>query len=108
MNSINTNLNTTGDWDVFALTPFGTSKSKVTFASVEPVVSGTITGERGSLNFSNGVIDGNKLTFSTVVDTPIKATLFVDVEVFEDKFAGTLTVDEYMKIDIRGQKNVNL
>jgi hypothetical protein len=101
-------LDIIGDWEVSALTPFGISSSKVNIKSIEPLVSGTIVGERGSLDFGNGVITGNTLTFSVTADTPIKATLTVSVEVIDDKFKGTLEVDQYMKIDIRGQKNVNL
>jgi hypothetical protein len=102
-------LNITGEWDVSALTPFGATKSKVTISSKESYISGTIIGENGSLDFSDGKFEGNKLLFSTTVDTPIKATLVVDVEVTDDKtFSGTLKIDEYMTIDIKGNKNVNL
>jgi hypothetical protein len=48
------------------------------------------------------------VTIITTADTPIKATLTMRVEVIDDKFKGTLEVDQYMKVDIRGQKNVNL
>jgi hypothetical protein len=101
-------LDIIGDWEVFTLTPFGISSSKVSIKSIEPLVSGTIVGERGSLDFDNGVITGNTLTFLVTADTPIKATLTVNVEVIDDKFQGTLQIDQYAKLDIRGEKNVNL
>ena len=101
-------LDIIGDWTVSALTPFGISSSNVNIKSIEPFVSGTIVGERGSLDFDNGIVSSDTITFSATVDTPIKATLTVNVEVIDDKFKGTLEVDQYMKIDIRGQKNVNL
>jgi hypothetical protein len=66
-------------------------------------------GENGSLDFNNGKFDGNKLSFFATVDTPIKATLFVNVEIVNDKFfSGTLMIDQYMRIDVKGSKNVNL
>jgi hypothetical protein len=102
-------LNIIGKWDVSALTPFGINEATVKILAVEPNVSGTIVGKNGSLDFTNGIIDGNKLSFSATVDTPIKATLFADVEIVDDKaFSGTLKIDEYMTIDIRGDKNVDL
>ena len=108
MNSIDTSLDIIGNWDVSTFTPFGISMSKAAINSIEPFISGIITGEKGSLTFTNGKINNNVLTFSANVDTPIKATLSVSVEVIGDKFVGILTIDEYTKVNIRGQKNVNL
>ena len=100
--------NIIGNWKVSVLTPFGTSKSSAIIKSIEPFVSGTIVGERGSLDFDNGVVSGDTITFSATVDTPIKATFTVNVEVVDDKFEGTLEIDQYTKLDIKGEKNVNL
>ena len=100
--------NIIGDWQVSAFTPFGVSSSTAKITSIEPFVSGTIIGERGSLDFDNGTVENNILAFSVIADTPIRATLVVSAEVIDDKFEGTLQVDEYMKIVIKGQKNVNL
>jgi hypothetical protein len=100
--------NIIGNWKVSALTPFGISSSNVNIKSIEPFVSGTIVGERGSLDFDNGIVSGDKITFSATVDTPIKATFTVNVQVVDDKFEGTLEIDQYVKLDIKGQKNVNL
>ena len=97
-----------GNWKVFALTPFGISNSNVNIKSIEPFVSGTIVGERGSLDFDNGIVSGDTITFSATVDTPIKATFIVNIQVVDDKFEGTLEIDQYVKLDIKGQKNVNL
>jgi|LauGreDrversion4_2_1035121.scaffolds.fasta_scaffold1818051_2 hypothetical protein len=109
MSDIKIESNIVGDWDVSALTPFGVTKSTVTISSKEPYVSGTIVGENGSLDFNNGKFDGNKLSFSATVDTPIKATLFANVEIINNKFfSGTLMIDQYMRIDVKGSKNVDL
>ena len=100
--------NLIGNWQVSVPTPFGTSNASATINSIEPFVSGTIVGERGSLDFDNGIISGDTITFSATVDTPIKATLTVNIELVDDKFQGTLEIDQYAKLDIKGEKNVNL
>ena len=100
--------NIIGTWQVSVFTPFGASNASATIKSIEPFVLGTIVGERGSLDFDNGIVSGDKIAFSATVDTPIKATLTVNVEVIDDKFEGTLEIDQYAKLDIKGQKNVNL
>lgn len=109
MSNIKIESNIIGEWDVSALTPFGVAKSKVTIVSADPYISGTIVGENGSLDFDNGTVNSDNLSFSATVDTPIKATLFVDVKIIDSKFfSGTLKVDKYMEISIEGSKNVNL
>jgi hypothetical protein len=97
-----------GTWEISIFTPFGTTNSRATINSIEPFVSGTIVGEKGSLDFNNGIVENNVLTFSATVDTPIKATLTVNIEIIDDKFKGTLEVDKYMNVVIMGKKNVNL
>lgn len=101
-------LNIVGNWDVVVDTPFGESKAKAKIKELKPSVSGTVDGENGSLDFNDGNIVDNVLTFTSSVDTPIKATLFVSVKITENKFVGHLLIDEYMKVNIRGVKNVDL
>jgi hypothetical protein len=102
------NSNIIGNWDVIVYTPFGESKAVASIKKLDPFVSGTIDGERGSFDFSNGTISENTLTFFAPVDTPIKANLSVSVEVESDKFTGTLMVDKYMSVAIKGVKNVSI
>jgi hypothetical protein len=102
------NLNIIGNWDVIVDTPFGESKALALIKAINPFITGTIDGERGSFDFDNGVVNENVLTFFASVDTPIKAKLSVDVAIEDNEFSGTLMIDEYMKVAIRGIKNVNL
>lgn len=100
--------NIIGTWQVSVPTPFGINISNVNIKSIEPFVSGTITGERGSIDFDNCIVSGDTITFCVTVDTPIKATLTVSVKVIDDKFQGTLEIDQYTKLPIIGKKNVDL
>ncbi len=106
--SMTENSSLIGNWNVVIDTPFGESKAKASIKELNPFVSGTIDGENGSFDFNNGIINENKLTFSATVDTPIKATLSVGVYMENEEFTGTLMIDEYMTVNIRGIKNVNL
>ncbi|MEY4333116.1 MAG: hypothetical protein RLZZ196_1854 [Bacteroidota bacterium] len=102
------NLNIIGNWNAIIETPFGESKANVLIKTINPFVSGTVNGENGSFDFDNGTFTQNTLVFSSTVDTPIKATLYISVLIEGEKFTGTLTMDEYMTVNIRGFKNVNL
>ena len=100
--------NIIGKWDVTLVTPFGESLAQAEIKNDQPLFSGTIIGEHGSTNFSNGILKENLFTFSTKVEVPIKATISAEVQVNNNKFFGTLMIDEYMKININGEKNVNI
>jgi hypothetical protein len=102
------NLNIIGNWNAVIETPFGESKASVLIKTSSPFVSGTVNGENGSFDFDNGTFTQNTLAFSSKVDTPIKATLYINVVLEDENFTGTLTIDEYMTVNIRGFKNVNL
>jgi len=105
---LNTRDSLVGKWSVKVITPFGESKADVILDSTDPFVTGTIIGENGSVEFSNGIIDGNKLKLSATVETPIKATIAAEVEINEFIFHGVLKIDEYMEVNITGEKNVNI
>lgn len=97
-----------GIWNATIHTPFGESKATVSFVSADEPISGTVLGENGSFNFDDGVLLENKLTFSTTINTPIKATLKINATIEDDSFLGTITIDEYARVVIEGNKNVNL
>jgi hypothetical protein len=102
------NLNIIGSWDTYVETPFGFTKATALIKGVSPSVFGTINGENGSIDFDNGTIVDNILTFSATVDTPIKATITVKATFEEDSFLGNLMIDDYLKVLIKGTKNVNI
>lgn len=102
------NVDIIGDWDVYIQTPFGVAKATALIKDINPSVSGTVNGENGSFDFNNGVMAGNTLSFSATVETPIKATLTIKVLVEGENFAGDLMIDEYLRMSIRGAKNVNI
>lgn len=102
------NIDIIGNWDVYIQTPFGVAKATALIKDTSPFIIGTVNGENGSFDFSNGVMTENILSFSATVETPIKATLTVQVTVEGDNFAGDLMVDQYLRVSIRGTKNVDI
>jgi hypothetical protein len=102
-------INILGKWKAFVSTPFGVSDVQVSITSIETYVSGNVVGEKGSFDFTNGKILNDKLTFSVDVETPIKATIYVDVTFnTKESFLGKVTIDRYATMDVEGKKNVNL
>jgi hypothetical protein len=81
--------NFAGKWDVVLDTPIG--KMEVTFDITE--TNGTIEGvaqsDKETVPFLDAVADGNRLTWSQAVTTPMRLTLKFDVTVDGDTMTGT-------------------
>lgn len=101
-------LNIIGNWNAIIETPFGESKATVSISAIDPAVCGTVVGENGSFSFDSGSIINGVLRFVATVDTPIRATLRTQATIESDSFFGILMIDDYMKVNIRGNKNVNI
>lgn len=81
--------NFAGQWDVTLDTPIG--KMAVLFDITEDggVVRGTASSDKETVDFLDAVADGNRLTWSQAVTTPMKLTLKFDVTVDGDTMTGT-------------------
>ena len=81
--------NFAGQWDVTLDTPIG--KMAVVFDITEDggVVRGTARSDKETVDFLDAVADGNRLTWSQAVTTPMKLTLKFDVTVDGDTMTGT-------------------
>jgi hypothetical protein len=78
-----------GSWDVTIDTPIG--KMAVVFDITEEngAIHGTARSDAETVEFLDPVADGNRLTWSQDVTTPMKLTLKFDVTVEGDSMTGT-------------------
>jgi hypothetical protein len=78
-----------GKWDVTIDTPIG--KMAVVFAIKEDngAISGVASSDAESVELLNPVADGNRLTWTQNVTTPMKLTLKFEVDVDGDAMTGT-------------------
>lgn len=94
-----------GRWDVTLDTPIG--KMAVTFDITESdgVIEGRASSDAETVVFFDTVADGNRLTWSQAVTTPMKLTLKFDVTVDGDTMTGTSKAGIFPSSKVHGSRN---
>jgi len=78
-----------GTWDVIIDTPIGKMAVVFEIAEHDGTISGVARSDAESVDFLNAVADGDRLTWTQDVTTPMKLTLTFDVTVDGDTMTGT-------------------
>lgn len=78
-----------GTWDVIIDTPIGKLVVVFDIAEEEGEIQGTARSDAEEVPFLNPVADGNRLTWTQNVTTPMKLTLKFEVDVDGDAMTGT-------------------
>lgn len=78
-------VNITGKWETTRETPRGTMTTTFTFAQDGHELTGTLSSQRGDREITDGLVEGNKITF-TMVMTMGERTV-------EMKYSGTVEGD---------------
>lgn len=78
-----------GTWDVTIDTLIGKMAVVFDITEVDGVIQGSARSDSETVEFIDAVADGNKLTWSQVVTTPMQLTLKFDVDVDGDAMTGS-------------------
>jgi hypothetical protein len=78
-----------GTWDVTIDTPIGKMAVVFEISDDNGVISGTARSDAESVALIDPVADGNRLTWTQNVTTPMKLTLKFEVDVDGDSMTGT-------------------
>lgn len=78
-----------GTWNVTIETPIGNMAVAFEINEDNGTISGTARSDAESVEILDPVADGNRLTWTQNVTTPMKLTLKFDVEVDGDAMTGT-------------------
>ncbi|MGD0054580.1 MAG: hypothetical protein ABSC34_03980 [Acidimicrobiales bacterium] len=81
--------NFAGSWDVTLDTPIGTMAVTFEIADVDGQIRGTASSDAETVDFLEPHADGDRLTWSQAVTTPMRLTLKFDVTVDGDSMTGT-------------------
>lgn len=82
--------NVDGDWDVQIRTPMGPQDFLFTVTSAGDGFSGHASGELGSMDFSDGTIEGDELRWSMNLMKPFPMRLTVRATVEGDRIQGVV------------------
>jgi hypothetical protein len=78
-----------GTWDVTIDTPIGKMAVVFDITQDDGEIHGTARNDAETVDFLNAVADGDRLTWTQAVTTPMKLTLKFDVTVDGDTMTGT-------------------
>lgn len=93
-----------GQWDCVVKSPLGDQKSVLTVNSNGNSWTGTNAGAMGSVEITDGKVDGNKLTWSMQVSVPMPMKLDGAATVEGDSITGTVTAGAFGSFPMSGSR----
>jgi hypothetical protein len=93
-----------GTWDVTIDTLIGKMAVVFDITEVDGAIHGTAQSDSETVEFIDAVADGNKLTWSQVVTTPMALTLKFDVDVDGDAMTGTSKAGAFPASKVYGSR----
>lgn len=93
-----------GDWKLTLDTPIGAQEAQLNVKTRSATVfDGTMSGASGEQAFS-GAIDGDTLTWTTDITSPMPLTLEFTVTVDEDAMTGSATLGTFGNAPVTGSR----
>ena len=96
--------NIDGQWDTVTQTPMGEQKAVLTITRDGDSFTGTQAGAMGSVELTDGRIDGNRLTWRMALTKPIAMTLDGEATIDGDTLAGTIKAGMFGKMPLSGKR----
>lgn len=93
-----------GAYDCVTKTPFGEQKSVLTIVSDGNRFHGTNAAMLGSLDVENGVIDGDRLTWTMKMTLPMAMQLEAEAFIEDDRLMGTITAPNMGTVPFSGKR----
>jgi hypothetical protein len=93
-----------GTWNVVINTPIGNMAVVFNIAEQGGAISGTASSDKETVDFLDATAEGNRLTWSQDVTTPMRLTLKFDVTVEEDTMTGTAKAGPFPASKVNGTR----
>lgn len=96
--------NVDGVWETVTNTPMGQQKAKLTLATDGDKLTGTLSGQQGTIAIRNGAVDGNRLTWKADISVPMPMTLSFTAEVDGDTIKGSVALGAFGNAAFEGKR----
>ena len=93
-----------GDWKVTINSPMGAQEGTLTLDSSGGDLTGTMAAPQGTETFSGGTVDGNKLTWTLKMTSPMPMDLDFEVTVNGDDLEGKVKLGAFGDAAITGSR----
>jgi hypothetical protein len=93
-----------GKWNVTIATPMGNQKGVLDVQSDGAKLTGTANAMGNSVPIEDGAVNGDKMTFSLEISTPMKMKLDFDLTTSGDDIAGTVKAGMFGNLKVNGSR----
>ena len=97
-------MSSDGKWDCISKTPMGDQPSVMELKSNGNVVTGTSINMLGTIDVTNGKLDGNTFTWQMEMTSPFPMKLSGDVVIDGDTMEGTVAAGFFGKSAMTGKR----
>jgi hypothetical protein len=101
-NSAENGMAIDGKWEITINSPLGAQKATLDLKADGGILSGTQTAMQGTQPLSNGKVDGNNLTWSASITSPMPMTLDFSGAVDGDKLSGSVKAGAFGSFPFSG------
>jgi hypothetical protein len=100
--SVETGMAIDGKWEITINSPLGAQKATLDLKADGGTLNGTQTAMQGTQSLSNGKVDGNNLTWSASITSPMPMTLEFSGAVDGDKLSGSVKAGSFGSFPFSG------
>jgi hypothetical protein len=98
-------MSVAGTYDIVTKTPMGDQKGKFTVNVAGDSFTGNVTGDMmGSMDVSEGKVDGNRLTWKMDMKVPMPMTLDCEATVDGDAISGKVIAGAFGAMALEGKR----
>jgi len=93
-----------GKWEIVINSPLGAQKAQIELAAKDGTLTGSQQAAQGSGPLENGKVDGNNVSWSAKISSPMPMTLDFTGTVDGDKLAGSVKAGSFGSFPFSGTR----
>ncbi len=94
-----------GKWEIVINSPMGAQKAALDIATSGGTLTGTQTAQQGTGPLENGKVDGNTVSWSAKITSPLPLTLDFTGTVEGDKLSGSVKAGSFGSFPFTGSRS---
>ena len=93
-----------GKYDVTTKTPMGDQKGTLTLVADGDALTGTLSGDQGSIDLADGTISGDDLSWTANITSPMPLKLEFSAKVDGDSISGSVKLGAFGNASFEGTR----
>jgi hypothetical protein len=94
-----------GTWNITTNTPMGSQDATLTLTTDGSALSGQMSGQQGTLDITDGTVDGESLSWKTSLTQPMPIDLVFSATVDGDNISGTVELGSFGNATFSGTRS---